>query len=119
MNSNHEGSGSGSGGGGGSGSGGGGGSGGDGGSDVGKSRKFWICRPHEGPEQYEFVLKSVVFSDGISRFIYKSDIVPEQYFPRMVYIFSAIMGGYEYVGEYVNKKGHIVHGEDNYVLISP
>jgi len=106
MNSNHEG-----------------GGGDGGGSEVGKKRKFWICHPHEGPEQYEFVLESVVFSDGISRFIYKSNIVksnivPEQYFPRMVYIFSAIIGGYEYVGEYVNKKGHIVRGEDNYVLIS-
>jgi hypothetical protein len=28
------------------------------------------------------------------------------------------MGGYEYVGEYVNKKGLIVRGEDNYVLVS-
>jgi hypothetical protein len=95
-----------------------GGSGGSGGSEVGKKRKFWICRPHEGPEQYEFILESVVFSDGISRFIYKSEIVPEEYFPKMVYIFSAIVGGYEYVGEYVNKKGLIVRSEDNYVLIA-
>ena len=96
----------------------GGGEGGDGGSEVGKKRTFWICRPHEGPEQYEFVLESVIFSDGVSRFIYKSEIVPENYFPKMVYIFSAIVGGYEYVGEYVNKKGLIVRGENNYVLIS-
>ena len=75
-----------------------------------KKPTFWICRPYEGPEQYEFVLESVVFSDGISRFIYKSEVVPEEYFPRMVYIFSAIMGGYEYVGSYSkNENGKYIY----------
>ena len=67
---------------------------------VTKKRAFWICRPHEGPEQYEFTLECVMFSDGINRFIYKSEIVPEDYFPRMVYIFNFLMGNYEHVGSY-------------------
>ena len=40
-----------------------------------KKPKFWVNRPHEGPEEYEFDLVAVVFSDGITRFILKSEIV--------------------------------------------
>jgi hypothetical protein len=75
-----------------------------------KKPTFWICRPHEGPEQYEFVLESVVFSDGISRFIYKSEVVPEDYFPRMVYIMNTVTGEYEYAGSYSkNEKGKYIY----------
>ena len=65
-----------------------------------KKSKFWIYRPHEGPEEYEFDLVSVNFSDGITRFIFKSEIVPEDYWPRMVYILNMITGCYECVGKY-------------------
>jgi hypothetical protein len=68
--------------------------------EVTKKRTFLICSPHEGPEQYEFTLECVMFSDGINRFIYKSEIVPEAYFPKMVYIFNFLMGSYEHVGCY-------------------
>ena len=34
--------------------------------------KFWICRPHEGPEEFEFDLVSIIFSDKVKRFICKS-----------------------------------------------
>ena len=75
-----------------------------------KKSTFWICRPHEGPEQYEFVLESVIFSDGISRFIYKSDNVPEDYFPRMVYIMNTATEEYEYAGSYSkNEKGKYIY----------
>jgi hypothetical protein len=75
-----------------------------------KKSTFWICRPHEGPEQYEFVLESVIFSDGISRFIYKSEVVPEDYFPRMVYIMNTATEEYEYAGSYSkNEKGKYIY----------
>ena len=61
---------------------------------------FWINKPHEGPEQYEFDFICVDFSDGVKRFICKSDIVPKDYWPRMVYIFNFGMGDYEHVGTY-------------------
>ena len=61
---------------------------------------FWISRPHEGPEQYEFDFICVDFSDGVKRFICKSDIVPPDYWPRMVYIFNIITGTYDIVGSY-------------------
>lgn len=48
---------------------------------------FWIYRPHEGPDQYEFD-----FSDGVKRFICKSDIVPPDYWTRMVYNCNLAMG---------------------------
>ena len=61
---------------------------------------FWINRPHEGPEQYEFDFTCVDFSDGVKRFICKSDIVPPDYWPRMVYIVNDAKGTYDIVGSY-------------------
>ena len=61
---------------------------------------FWINKPHEGPEQYEFDFICVDFSDGVKRFICKSDIVPKDYWPRTVYIFNIITGTYDIVGSY-------------------
>lgn len=69
--------------------------------------KFWINKPHEGPDEYEFDFISVDFSDGIKRFICKSEIVPEDYWPRMVYIFNFGMGDYEHVGSYEKNGGYI------------
>ena len=71
---------------------------------------FWISRPHEGPEQYEFDFMCVDFSDGVKRFICKSDIVPKDYWPRMVYIFNFGMGDYEHVGTYEINGGYIFIG---------
>lgn len=75
--------------------------------EVTQKRAFYICRPHEGPEQYDFTLECVNFSDGISRFIYKSEIVPENYFPRMVYIFNLFTGKYERVGSYIKNEQYV------------
>ena len=47
-------------------------------------RKFWINRPHEGPEEYEFQYTPIEFSDGLTRFICKSEDVPKDYWPRTV-----------------------------------
>jgi hypothetical protein len=75
-----------------------------------KKPKFWVNRPHEGPEEYEFDLVAVVFSDGITRFIFKSEMVPEDYWPRMVYILNMMTGCYECVGNYEKKGGRGVGG---------
>ena len=61
---------------------------------------FWINKPHEGPDQYEFDFICVDFSDGVKRFICKSDIIPKDYWPRTVYIFNIITGTYDIVGSY-------------------
>jgi hypothetical protein len=79
--------------------------------EVTQKRTFLICRPHEGHEQYEFILECVNFSDGISRFIYKSEIVPENYFPRMVYIFNLFTGKYERVGSYIKNEQYVFRKE--------
>lgn len=81
-----------------------------------KKSKFWIHRPHEGPEEYEFELVSVNFSDGITRFIFKSEIVPEDYWPRMVYILNIMNGCYECVGNYEYEKK--VGGRDAYRFVA-
>jgi len=82
--------------------------------------KFWINKPHEGPGEYEFDFISVEFSDGVKRFICKSEIVPEDYWPRMVYIFNMGimsmgmgmgMGDYEHVGSYEK------NGDNIYIFI--
>lgn len=63
-------------------------------------RKFWISRPHEGSEEYEFQYTPIEFSDGLTRFICKSEDVPKDYWPRMVYILNMMTGEYEHVGMY-------------------
>lgn len=85
-----------------------------------KKSKFWIHRPHEGPEEYEFELVSVNFSDGITRFIFKSEIVPEDYWPRMVYILNTMTGCYECVGnyEYEYEYEKKVGGRDGYRFVA-
>ena len=67
--------------------------------------KFWICRPHEGPEEFEFDLISIIFSDTIERFICKSDIVPPDYMPNVVYMMNKINGLYYEVGNYKKEDG--------------
>jgi hypothetical protein len=69
--------------------------------------KFWINKPHEGPDEYEFDFISVDFSDGVKRFICKSEIVPQDYWPRMVYIFNLATGYYEHVGSYEKNGGYV------------
>ena len=64
-----------------------------------------ICRPHEGPEEFEFDLVGVTFSDGVERFICKSDIVPEDYIPRVVYKLNEMMGSYYEVGSFIKEYG--------------
>lgn len=68
---------------------------------------FMINKPHEGPDEYEFHFISVEFSDGVKRFICKSEIVPEDYWPRMVYILNFGIGDYEEVGSYKKNKDNI------------
>ena len=72
--------------------------------------KIWINRPHEGPEEFEFDLVGVTFSDGISRLICKSEIVPEDYIPRVVYKINEMTGLYYEIGSY-KKDG------DKYVFV--
>ena len=67
--------------------------------------KFWICRPHEGPEEFEFDLVSIIFSDKVERFICKSDIVPQDYIPNVVYMMNKTNGLYYEVGSYKKENG--------------
>lgn len=62
--------------------------------------RFWVNRLHEGPEEFEFDLTEVAFSDGVERFICKSDIVPPDYMPRVVYKLNELTGSYYEVGSY-------------------
>jgi len=74
---------------------------------VQRKPTFWISRPHEGPDKYEFDFMCVDFSDGVKRFICTSEIVPKDYWPRMVYIFNFGLGSYEHVGSYEINGGYI------------
>ena len=67
--------------------------------------KFWICRPHEGPEEFEFDLISIIFSDKVERFICKSDIIPQVYIPNVVYIFDEMTDFFCEVGSYKKENG--------------
>ena len=67
--------------------------------------KFWICRPHEGPEEFEFDLVSIIFSDKVKRFICKSDIVPPDYIPKVVYTIDEMTGLCCEVGGYKKEDG--------------
>jgi hypothetical protein len=69
--------------------------------------KFMINKPHEGPDEYVFDFISVDFIDGVKRFICKSEIVPQDYWPRMVYNFNLATGGYEQVGMYKKNEENI------------
>ena len=73
--------------------------------------KFWICRPHEGPEEFEFDLVSIIFSDKVERFICKSDIVPPDYIPNVVYSIDETCGVCHEVGSYKKENGE-------YMLVS-
>ena len=66
---------------------------------------FWINKPHEGPDQYEFDFIWVDFSDGVKRFICKSDIVPPDYIPKVVYMMNETNGLYYEVGNYKKENG--------------
>ena len=68
-----------------------------------QKRKFIINKPHEGLEEFEFDYMCVNFTDGIQRFICKSEVVPRDWWPRSVYILSMISGLYEEVGSYKHK----------------
>jgi hypothetical protein len=70
-----------------------------------KKPKFWICRPHEGPEEFEFDLTPILFSDKVERFICKSDIVPSDYIPKVVYMINETTGLYYEVGSYKKENG--------------
>jgi hypothetical protein len=69
---------------------------------------FWINIPHEGPEEFEFDLISVTFSDEVVRLICKSDIVPPDYMPRVVYKLNELTGSYYEVGSYKKDDGKYV-----------
>jgi hypothetical protein len=72
--------------------------------------KFWICRPHEGPEEFEFDLTSVIFSDKVERFICKSNIVPPDYIPSIVYMMNVTNKFYYEVGSYKKENGEYFFG---------
>ncbi len=74
--------------------------------------RFWINRPHEGPEEFEFDLMGVTFSDGVTRLICKSDIVPSDYMPRVVYNLNEMTGSYHEVGSYKIEGGGGGGGEE-------
>jgi hypothetical protein len=61
---------------------------------------FWINRPHEGPEEFVFDLINITFSDGTERLICKSDNVPRDYIPCVVYNLDEMTGTYYQVGSY-------------------
>jgi len=67
--------------------------------------KFWICRPHEGPEEFEFDLIRILFSDKVERFICKSNIVPHDYIPKIVYTIDEMTGFCCEVGSYKKENG--------------
>jgi hypothetical protein len=61
---------------------------------------FWVNKPCCGPEEYVCILKKILFSDGIERFICTNDQVPESYWPNTVYQFNKIESGYDEIGSY-------------------
>ena len=70
---------------------------------------FWINKPHEGPDKYEFDFMCVDFSDGVKRFICKSEIVPEDYWPDCVYQLNTVTETYDIVGRYKKDKGNNIY----------
>ena len=74
-------------------------------------RTIWINKPHEGPEEHEFEIVWVKFSDGITRAIYSSSTVPTNYWPGEVYILDILSGAYRRVGSYESqiKNGELVY----------
>ena len=66
---------------------------------------FTVNVPHEGPHQFECIMREIMFSDGINRFICTSNkTVPESAWPDAVYKHNAIEGGYDKIGIYTMTK---------------
>jgi len=63
-------------------------------------RTIWINKPYEGPEEHEFEIAWIRFSDGITRAIYSSSTAPRDYWPRDVHIFDIFSSSYLRVGSY-------------------
>jgi len=61
---------------------------------------FYAVKPCCGPEKYDCIMKKILFSDGLERFICTNDQVPESYWPNSVYQFNEIEGGYDEIGSY-------------------
>ena len=61
---------------------------------------FTANKPHEGPEQFICIMREIMFSDGINRFICTSNQTPESVWPDAVYKHNAIEGGYDKIGIY-------------------
>lgn len=74
-------------------------------------RTIWINKPHEGPEEHEFEIVWVKFSDVITRAIYSSSTVPTTCWPGEVYILDILSGAYRRVGSYESqiKNGELVY----------
>jgi hypothetical protein len=79
------------------------------------AKKIWINNPHEGPEEHEFEIAWVNFSDGITRAIYSSATAPRDYWPREVHIFDILSSAYLRVGSY---ESQINNGELVYDFIT-
>jgi hypothetical protein len=79
------------------------------------AKKIWINKPHEGPEEHEFEIAWVKFSDGITRAIYSSSTVPTNWWPREVHIFDIFSSAYLRVGSY---ESQINNGELVYDFIT-
>jgi hypothetical protein len=61
----------------------------------------------------------VTFSDGVTRLICKSDIVPSDYMPRVVYNLNEMTGSYHEVGSYKIEGGGGEEGEGGkYIFMS-
>lgn len=67
---------------------------------------FYAVKPCCGPEKYECVMKKILFSDGIERFICTNSHVPESYWPNSVYQINHIEGGYDEIGTYTTTSTH-------------
>jgi len=61
---------------------------------------FIAVKPCCGPETYECVMKKIIFSDGIERYICTNMEVPESSWPKTVYQINHIEGGYDEIGHY-------------------
>jgi|LauGreDrversion4_2_1035121.scaffolds.fasta_scaffold75937_1 hypothetical protein len=70
---------------------------------TGMRKTIWINNPHEGPEEHEFEIAWIRFSDGITRAIYSSSTAPRDYWPRDVHIFDIFSSSYLRVGSYESR----------------
>ena len=62
--------------------------------------------PHEGPHEFPCIMREIMFSDGINRFICTSNKTPESVWPNAVYKHNAIEGGYDKIGIYTMTQTH-------------